>query len=470
MKPRSSSTGDKTLEINLDGRHHGTFAEIGAGQEVARWFFRVGGAAGTVAKTISAYDQKFSDANYGPTQRYVSRERLLAMLDHEYDLVVERLDESRGAATCFFAYANTVAARSHSHPDHAHGWMGVRFQDRPRAAPSQIVMHVNLGDRENIRQQQALGVVGVNLVYGAIYQNENPEHLLGSLLDELAPERVEVDLLELSGPAFEGVDNRIVSLMLVQQGLTDAALFRSDGEVIDPADALYKRAVLVERGAFRPVNRLHTAILERASEKFAAELAPNGGHLLTLFELSQRDIGRPDDPDHRDFLARVDTLAALGGTILVSRFSEHYALMEYLGRYTNEPIRLALGVPALRQLCERRYYEDLRGGILEAFGRLFARNVRLYVYPTREQPKGPLVTSDDVLLAPELQSLLTYLRKGRLVEALEAESDDWLDIDDEDIAERIVAADGSWEALVPGPVAALIKERGFFGYPKARAS
>jgi len=247
----SPSTHDKALRINLDAAKYGTFAEIGAGQEVARWFFRVGGAAGTVAKTISAYDTAVSDALYGPTDRYVSRRRLEAMLEHESAVLVEQLGPRRGDRTTFFVFGDTVATRSYSRHQDGHGWLGVRFQTVPRTEPSQVIIHVRLLDKEPPREQAALGVLGVNLLYGALYQHETPTALIASLLDELRRDRVEVDMIELRGPAFAGVDDRLMSLQLVEQAFTDAAMFTADGEVVQPSDVLHERPILGERGSGR---------------------------------------------------------------------------------------------------------------------------------------------------------------------------------------------------------------------------
>ncbi|HTQ06013.1 MAG TPA: hypothetical protein VMI54_19260 [Polyangiaceae bacterium] len=466
MTERPTTPRDKALQINLAGGRHGIFAEIGAGQEVGRWFFRVGGAAATVAKTVSAYDMTFSDASYGPTHRYVSRERLLAMLDREYALLLERLDATRGATTAFFAFANTVAARSHSRPDHAHGWMGVRFQGEPRSAPSQIVLHVKLWDADNGEQQEALGAAGVNLVHAAFYLHASPAELLTALLDELSADRVEIDMIEFSGPLFANLDNRLMALLLVEQGLTEAAMFRVNGEVIDPADALYKRPVLVERGRFRPVNRLHLAILEQAGARFRSELPAGAAEPLTLFELTLRDLERKEHDDHADFLARVDALATLSGAVLVSRFSEYFALAAYLAELTDQNIALAAGVPAVRRIFDEQYYTDLRGGILEACGRLFSKRVRLYAYPTRTGPHAKILSCDDLELPAELGGLFTYLRANGFIQPIPAAEHSYFEIRSSDVLALIRAGDPSWESLVPAPVASVIKQHGYFGCPK----
>ena len=273
----ATDIGQKALEINIDGARYGAFSEIGAGQEVARWFFRVGGASGTVAKSTSAYDMQVSDSIYGPCDRYVSRQRLLQMLDREYRLVNERLGESRGERSYFFAFADTVVAKSYSRKDEAHGWLGIRFQHEPKAPPSQIIIHARLLDPENVQEQEALGIIGVNLVYGAVYHWPQPDRILSGLLDGLTRKRVEVDMIEFSGPAFAGVDNRLVALQLVQQGLTDAAMFLADGTVVQPAEALYKKCIIVERGSFRPVTNATIDLLEAATATFVQEPAIREG-------------------------------------------------------------------------------------------------------------------------------------------------------------------------------------------------
>src|SRR3954451_10580542 len=256
-------TDKKALRINLDAHKYGTFAEIGAGQEVARRFFHVGGAAGTVAKTMSAYDMTFSDAIYGPADRYVSRVRLQTMLDHEYDLLIERLDRKFGAEKTFFVFADTVAARSFKERNESHGWLGVRFQSQARGQPSQIIIHVRLLDKANVEQQEALGVIGVNLLHGAFYFRQ-PEKLISSLQENLPEGRSEVDMIKFSGPLFQHVDNRLMSLQLVSQGLTDAVMFTADGESVQPAEILHKKAIIIERGSFRPVTYATNDMLEGA--------------------------------------------------------------------------------------------------------------------------------------------------------------------------------------------------------------
>ena len=340
MSPQMEiGTDEKALCINLDSAKYGTFAEIGAGQEVARRFFRVGGAAGTIAKTMSAYDMTFSDAIYGPADRYVSRVRLQTMLDHEYDLLIERLDEQFGAEKTFFVFADTVAARSFKERNESHGWLGIRFQSQPRGQPSQIIIHVRLLDEANVDQQEALGVIGVNLLHGAFYCNQ-PEKLISFLQQNLPPGRIEVDMIKFSGPLFQNVDNRLISLQLVSQGLTDAVMFKADGETVQPAEVFYKRAILVERGSFRPVTYATNDMLDGARRVFLRQCDCSEDEVVVLMEMTLENLRADGQVDHADFLARVDILRALGRTVLISKFGEYYRLAAYLFRYTNRAIAL----------------------------------------------------------------------------------------------------------------------------------
>lgn len=454
----------KALELNLDPRVYGTFAEIGAGQEVARRFFFVGAAAGTVAKTMSAYDMTFSDAIYGPVSRYVSRERLAGMLDHEFGLLRERLDAKLGAEKTFFVFADTVAARSYHDRSESHGWMGMRFQVEPRGPVSEIIIHVRMLDAENIAQQEALGIAGVNLIYGAFRLHAEPEKLIGSLLDDLTSRRIEVDMIRFSGPAFEGVDNRLMSLQLVAQGLGRAAMFRADGEVLQPAEEFHKRAVLVERGSFRPVTHVTHEMLRCAYDDFAPreKEAPRG--VLTLAEITMENLLSAGRLDPRDFLDRTDILGALGQTVLVSSFGEYFRLVDYIARYTTEAIGLALGVPALEEIFREKYYAGLEGGILEGLGRLFKKNVRLYAYP-RRAADGRIITADNLCVDPRQSHLYAYLRGNEFIVPVTDYREEILDIKSPEVLAMIRAGDPAWEKCVPPEVAGIVRQRRLLGCP-----
>src|SRR5213595_3409090 len=406
---------EKALQINLDPAKYGTFAEIGAGQEVARRFFRIGGAAGTIAKTMSAYDMTFSDAIYGPADRYVSRVRLQTMLNHEYNLLIERLDAKFGAEKTFFVFADTVAARSFKQRSESHGWLGVRFQSQPRAQPSQIIIHVRLLDQTNVEQQEALGVIGVNLLYGAFYHRQ-PEKLISSLQENLAPGRIEVDMIKFSGPAYQGVDNRLMSLQLVSQGLTSAVMFTADGETVQPAEVFYKKAILVERGSFRPVTHATNDMLDGARQVFLKESGCSEKDLVVLMEMTLENLLAEGQLNHADFLARVDILGALGRTVIISKFGEYFRLASYLSRYTSRKIGLVMGVPSLLEIFDEKYYLNLEGGILEALGRMFKSGLKLYVYPMINEKTGELVTATQTEVASNLRSLFRYLIDNQYIE------------------------------------------------------
>jgi len=458
------STHDKALRMNIDAARYGTLAEIGAGQEVARWFFHVGGAAGTVAKTISAYDQSVSDAVYGPIRRYVSRQRLQAMLDHEWTLLLERLDASRGAGTQFFVFADTVATQSYTRHDEGHGWLGIRFQTRPRSAPSEIIIHARLWDKENAREQEALGILGVNLIHAAFYDYGRPEVLIGSLMDQLTRDRMEVDMIKFSGPAFDGVDSRLMSLQLVEQRLTNAVLFTPDGEAVEPAEVLYHAPVLIERGSFRPITRVTLDMLERSLERMRTEPDPEGKEPVVLMEMTLRNLlTLGERVEHADFLARADSLRPLGRAVMISNYSRFHNVTSYLRRYTAARIGMVLGVPTLAQLFNEQFYEDLGGGVLEALGRLFSGPVRLYIYPWRNGRNGELVSADSFRIPERYAHLHRYLLENKLVEPLAASAGLDLSLLPRDALARMQAHDPSWETLVPAAVAGVIKERGLFG-------
>ena len=461
-------TNRKAFQINLEKQKYGTFAEIGAGQEVARRFFHVGGAAGTIAKTMSAYDMTFSDAIYGPADRYVSRVRLNTMLDHEYDLLLERLGRKLGNERAFFVFADTVAARSFKAHNESHGWLGVRFQPEPRAEPSQIIIHVRMLDEANVDQQEVLGVIGVNLLYGAFYHSQ-PERLISSLQENLAPGRIQVDLIKFSGPAFAKIDNRLMSLQLVSQGLTDAVMFTADGEMVQPSEILYKKAILIERGSFRPVTYATNDMLDGARRQFLEESGCSEKDLVVLMEMTLSNLTTGRVIDHRDFLACADMLGALGKTVLISNYTRFDRVTSYLRQYTQNWIAMVLGLPTLREVFDEKYYTDLDGGILEGLGRLFRGPVKLYVYPARESDSADLSTAVTLEVDPKLRHLYAYLFENGFIVTMSAVDAGQLHVTPADVLAKIQSGDPTWEQLVPPQVVSLIKERKFLGYGEAKA-
>ena len=457
------SPHQKALRINLDRKRYGTFAEIGAGQEVARWFFTVGGASGTVAKTISAYDMAVSDAIYGPADRYVSRQRLRTMLDHEYILLQERLGEKRGDQVAFFVFADTVATGSFKRHDEGHGWLGIRFQNEPHAPYSEIFIHVRMLDHDSLRQQEALGIIGINLIYGAFYYWETPETLIGSLLDNLTWERVEVDMIRFAGPAFAEVDNRLMALQLVEKDLTEAAMFTAEGEAVQWGEVLYKKPVLVQRGSFRPLTNPMLDMMERAQEQFVQEESLKGETPIVILEMTLRQLQVGDKIDPRDFLDRVDMLSALGHPVLISNFLRYHRLLTYLWRYTQKPIGLPLGLVRLRDIMDEKFYTDLPGGIMESLGQLFRTGVKLYVYPSMDRD-GKLTTVENMEVAPHLKHLYAHLIENGYVEDIRNYNRDFLKIYSGDVLTEIKSGDVSWEKQVPPPIAQVIKSKKLFGW------
>jgi hypothetical protein len=459
-------TLEKALALNMNPARYGTFAEIGAGQEVVRWFFRAGGAAGTIAKSISAYDMTVSDAIYGKCKRYVCRERLKQMLDYEYDLNLSRLSDSREIETAYFAFADTVVARSYRGGHECHGWMGIKFQVGPGDDFSEIIIHVRMLDNTATLQQEALGMVGVNLVHGAFEFSTSPEDLLASLLDGLSTDRIEVDMVDFSGKAFESVDNRVMSLRLVQLGLSEAAMFSSDGTVLQASEVLRKKPVLVERGSFRPITKVNVDMFRCAQAQFLEELG-DGEAPLALMEITMNNLLAEGEFDLQDFLARVDIMSATGVTVLISDYFEFYRLAQYLRRSTTGRIALVLGAGSLVDLFNENFYQKLQGGILEAFGRLFKNGLKLFVYPLRNPDSGDLITLDTLNVGDDLEDLYRFLIARGQIEAIRDYQENVLHIFSKDVLNLIRAGDSAWEEMVPDRVAEIIRSRGLFGFKKA---
>jgi len=464
-----TDTGLKALAINLDPLRYGSFAEIGAGQEVVRWFFRVGAAAGTVAKSMSAYDMAVSDAIYGKAKRYVSRSRLEDMLEYELGLNQERLSASRGDETAFFSFADTVSAQSFKGNPDCHAWMGVRFQKEPGTAPSQVTLHVRLLDAENVQQQEAIGIVGVNLIYGAFMLSHDRDRFLRSMLDGLTTRRIEIDMIEFSGAAFTEVDNRIMSLKLVELGLTKAAMFSSGGKVLQASDALYKKPVLVQRGSFSPPTLVHGDMHSRALDQFSERTGIPRGDILSMAEITMSNLMTEDEGSTvlRDFLEQVDTLALVGLPCVITRYPEFYRVADYLARHTREPIGLVMGANILREVFNASYYEDLPGGLLEGMGRLFKRQVRIFVHPWLEPDTKRLTTTSNLDVPDEASMLYQHLLQQHQIEGIEDFDPDLLTIRSEDVRSAIRCG-SDWEHLVASEVSELIRNRGFFGCPGTR--
>ncbi|HVS94697.1 MAG TPA: hypothetical protein VHB54_22150 [Mucilaginibacter sp.] len=465
-------TKQKALTINLDPRIYGSFAEIGAGQDVAANFFKAGGASGTIAKTMSAYDMTFSDAIYGVLQvrRYVSEARLISMLDHEYGLLIERLSALRGDKTTFFVFSDTIAALNYHKTNEGHGWMGVRFQLEPNGPYNDVVLHVKLLDNDNNLQQQAAGILGVNLMYACFYYNEIPSVFLLSLMDDLSRDRIQIDMIRFVGPAFSKVDNRLMSLHLVKYGFTDAALFGPDGKNQQPSEVLYKKHIVVIRGRFRPVINVHMDMVTTGVRQFSQEPDVDANNVvviaeLTLQALKERDADQNADIDEKDFLDRVDILCSLGQTVLISNFHEYYKLVSYLSKITKLKIGVVLGYPNLEYIFSEVHYQDLPGGILESFATLFSRKVKLFIYPTLRN--GVIMNCLRFYPPPHLIDLYRYLIANNKIEDISHYKEKNLHVQTDNVLKLIKEGAKEWEDLVPPEVASIIKERCLFGYPCA---
>ena len=466
MSEDARSAQEKALQINLDAARFGAFAEIGAGQEVVRWFFHAGKASSTVAKSISAYDKSVSDALYGTSPQFVSRARLEAMLDREYSQLIAQLDAKRGADTAFFAFADTVATHGSLRSSGGHGWLGVRFQDRPRAQPSEVIIHVEMLDAFTASQQETVGLAGVNLIYGAYACLQDPATLIKSLMDGLDRRRMEIDLIKFSGPVFNGVDNRLMSLQLVEQGLTDVAMFLANGEVVQPSEVLHNRPVLIERGSFRPVTNVTLSMLDAALEQHRQDAGGAPEDPALVMEMTLNNLMSGPNIDHQDFLARAAILGALDKTVMISNYTRFDRVTTYLRQYTQNWIGMVVGIPTLRAIFEEKYYEELKGGILEGLGRLFRGPVKLFAYPTLSGETGELETAAKIAISPKLEHLYAYLFENGFIEAIRKFSHEQLDMNPSDVLKKIQAGDKTWESFVPATAAALIERDGLFGLGK----
>ncbi len=454
------STYDKALELNLDPRIYGTFAEIGAGQETANWFFRASGTAGMVAKTISAYDMTMSDAIYGRTPRYVSRERLVSMLDHEFAILRERLGPKRGENTTFFAFCNTVRARGYRDTGDCHGWLGIRFQLKPGEEPVEILLHVHLLEKESLDQMKALGVLGVNLVHAAFRHRGRLRRFVRSLVDNLGPGQIEIDLLKFGGPGFRFVDNRLCALELVSCGLAQAAMFRPDGEVVQAAEALYKRPVLLLRGSFDPVLRLHLDMLEQAARVFGGALgAGDAARMLEVCEITMHNLLRGGRVDQVDFIDRADALQALGKTVLISDSPEFHRIARVLRRHTALPVGIVLSIGLLNELFKEKWSADLEGGILESFGRLFKTDLSLLVYPWRNRKTGELVTASTFQTPPHLGHLYRHFLDNGMIREVGCGDESLLRWTGRDIRRMQDEGHDEWREWVPPAVVPVAERR-----------
>lgn len=461
------TTEQKALDLNLDPSIYGTLAEIGAGQEVAAWLFHVGGAAGTIAKSMSAYDMTFSDQIYGAAPRYVSRERLLQMLDHEFHLLQERLQHSRGVTSRFFVLANTMKTRSYRVREDGAGWMGLRFQHQPQAPCSQILIHLRLLDEETILQQRALGIVGINLLHAAYFSPRVAE-LIGKLVDEVTTRRIHINFIEFSGPAFPDVDNRLACLELVRQGLSSNIVVNSTGCPIPAGELLYRKAILCIRGSFQPVSNLHLDLIHAARQCLEHDFDSPPGHLITLPEITLQNLSSPNSFDPGDILARIECLNALDLPVMITQCPEFYRLASILHRYSKDRLAFIMGGAVLLRIFQEKFYEDLQGGILEAFGRLLKQEVRLMIYPFYDPETQTLHSLDDLRVPHHLRLLFRHLRENGWIEPLPCINPQNLQIKSSNLLREIQSNSSLWTQSVPPKVAQLIRQNQWFQYPKSQ--
>ncbi len=465
-REKTQKTLQKALAINLDNCKYGTIVEIGAGQEVARNFFQAGGAAGTVAKTMSAYDMQVSDDIYGAeeTKRYVTRSRLVKMLEKEYTAVTELLTDTRPKNTTFFSYAATVTAKSYLQKNECHGWLGIRLQLYPGATPSDIIVHVRMLDNDGGSQQEALGVVGVNLIHAAFHYFTQPKKIIESLVDDLEPCRIEVDMINFSGPYFEEVENRLMNLHLVHHKLTHAIMFSPEGTVQVPSELLYKKNILVIRGTFTPLTKLHLDMTKCGQEHFKEVDNIDTSKILVLAEITMASLTVGDRIDDADFLARVDMLNTQGYTVMISNYLRYFRLRQYFRRYTKQQLGMILGISNLDLIFTEEYYQGLEGGILEAFSKLFPDNTRLYIYPIKSQEDEDFITVNTFQPPKKLQHLYEHCKDNGYLVGLENFDENMLDINPSQIYDDIKKGRGDWENHVPESISEMIINKKLLGF------
>jgi len=463
------SIRDKALRINLNENIYGTFAEIGAGQETVRQFFRAGASSGTIAKAMSAYDKDFSDSIYGaePGGRYVSEVRLRKMLSHEVQLIEQRLSREKHPDKLFFSYANTVATIDFSKRYKGHGWVGIKFQLDPNEDYNQIVLHIRFKENDAKLQQETLGTLGVNLIYGAFYKNDNPKKLLKYLYDHLDKDQIEIDMINFEGPIFKTVDNRLMSLQLVKNGMTDAVMFNPEGNNILPANFLYKKNVLAIRGSFRPVTKVNMDMYQNSLEMFLNQRKVDPNNTIVVFEITLSNLRHEGEIDEVDFMDRARLLCSLGQTVMISNFQEYYRVVEYFSNYTKERMGLAMGVNNFIPIFDEKYYRHLSGGILEAFGKLFYRDLKVFLYPMLDENEK-IINSENLKVHPRMKELFKFFKFNGKVVDIENYNLENLKIFSRDVLKKIQTNEENWEDTLPKGVSEMIKAQGLFGYDSSK--
>ncbi len=463
MSETSMTTLNKAHRINLNSHIYGTFAEIGAGQEVARHFFMAGKASQTVAKTISAYDMTFSDEIYGREKngRYVCESRLEKMLNHEFSLLNERLSTKRGPSTQFFAFANTVATGSANDKKFCHGWMGIRFQKHPQGAFNDIVLHVRMQDRYRLQQQEALGILGVNLMDAAFYHTNSTEDFISSLTDNLKEGQIIIDVLHITGENLKHFNPHLTNLELVHRGLAEAILFGPKKEILHMSDAVYKKAVLLQRGTYRPVTKTHLDVLSKGISHFKKDFHLTEAHCLPIMELTMRNLQTDGEVNHKDFLDRIETLCGLGQYVLVSNFLYFYSLKTFFRQYTQEPMAIVIGASHLERVFDESGYKDLVGGLLEGLGKLLDTHTKLYVYPHKTDKT--CLTAKNFSPTPNLKNIYAHFKDNNQICDIAGCDETEIYTHSDQVHEMILKKNPQWEALVPTGVRDLIRSKKLFG-------
>ena len=416
-------------------------------------------------KAISAYDKDFSDAIYGEEKhsRYVCESRVKKMLKHEYNLMQERLDRNDHANKHFFAFANTVATINFHKTIQGHGWFGLKFQTDPNKAPNEVIMHARLHEPDALLQHQSVGMLGVNLIYGCMFFYKRPKELLQSLYDNLERDQIEIDMIQMNGPDFEDVDNRLLSLQLVKNGMTDAVIFSPDGRNLQASDVLYKKNILAIRGSFRPVTKVNIDMIAQSLKRFKAEKKVDEKNIQVLFEITLNNLSAEGEIDEQDFLDRADVLCSIGQTVLISNYQKYYKLVEFFSRHSTKRMGVIMGANTLRQVFDEKYYRDLNGGILEAFGILFSRDLKIYLYPWLSEGATEQWTSETTPVHPRMKPLFEYLKFNKRIVDVEHEPD-IMGIFSREALELIRTGKSGWEQMVPDFVDRIIKEKRLFGY------
>ena len=454
---------DKTLRLNLNKNIYGTFSEIGAGQETVRHFFRSGGSSRTIAKAMSAYDKQFSDAIYSTESdgRYVTESRLKKMLDHETRLMEERLDRNENPERVYFSYANTVATIDFAKKFKGHGWVGIRFQSNPSGHYNEIILHIQFKENDVQLQQQTLGILGVNLIYGAFYQNNNPKKLIEHLYDHLDKDQLEIDTINFSGPDFKDVDNRLMSLFLVKNKMADAVMFAPNGKNILPANTFFRKNILVLRGSFRPVTVVNMNMYENSLKQFLKRNDLSDNETTVIFEMTLNNLLKEGEIDEQDFIDRAELLCSLGQTVMISNFREYYKVVDYLAQYSNEKIGLTIGASNLLDIFDETYYKHLNGGIFEALGRLFNRSLEIYVYPSKEN-QLIINTQNLKVRDSKYQVLYDFFKNQNQMVDISEYNETNLNVFSHEVLEKIRKNESDWEKYLPESVSKIIKEKKLF--------